>query len=78
MPTEIHCYMVGYMPHIFFFYIYKKNFSLKGFPDNINTYAIVSGLWTSSFALGAFIGPTVAGILVDYFDFRTSTVSFRK
>ena len=46
----------------------------NGFPDNLNTYALVSGLWTATFALGAFIGPTVAGLLVDHFQFRASTM----
>ena len=27
-----------------------------GFPDTIDTYGLVSGLWTSVFAFGAFIG----------------------
>lgn len=36
-----------------------------GFPDTVDTYGLISGLWTSVFALGAFIGPTVAGILFD-------------
>ena len=34
-----------------------------GFPDTIDTYGLISGLWTSVFALGAFIGPTIAGEL---------------
>ena len=33
----------------------------EGFPDNVATYALVSSIWTSTFALGAFVGPTVAG-----------------
>lgn len=33
-----------------------------GFPDTIDTYGLISGLWTSVFALGAFIGPTIAGM----------------
>lgn len=37
----------------------------SGFPDTVDTYGLISGLWTSVFALGAFIGPTVAGILFD-------------
>ena len=41
----------------------------SGFSDNINTYGLVSGLWTSTFALGAFVGPTVAGILLDHCGF---------
>lgn len=41
-----------------------------GFPDTIDTYGLVSGLWTSVFAFGAFIGPTVGGILFDAVTFR--------
>lgn len=46
----------------------------NGFPDNLGTYALVSGLWTATFALGAFVGPSVAGLLVDYFEFRYATL----
>merc|ERR1712018_174035 len=38
---------------------------LNGFPDTIDAYGLISGLWTSVFALGAFIGPTLAGIMFD-------------
>lgn len=41
-----------------------------GFPDTIDTYGLVSGLWTSVFAFGAFIGPTLGGILYDAITFR--------
>lgn len=49
--------------------------SIKGgLPDNIETYGLISGLWTSVFALGAFIGPTVSGALYDVIGFRDSTI----
>jgi len=41
-----------------------------GFPDTIDTYGLVSGLWTSVFAFGAFIGPTLGGILYDALTFK--------
>jgi len=41
-----------------------------GFPDTIDTYGLVSGLWTSVFAFGAFIGPTFGGVLYDAVTFR--------
>jgi len=41
-----------------------------GFPDTIDTYGLVSGLWTSVFAFGAFVGPTVGGVLYDAVTFR--------
>jgi len=43
-----------------------------GFQDNIDTFGLVSGLFNSAFCLGAFIGPTIGGILVDNYDFETS------
>lgn len=45
----------------------------NGFPDDIQTYGLVSGMWTSTFALGAFIGPSVAGALYDAVGFPWAT-----
>jgi len=36
-----------------------------GFADDINTYVMISGVWLSAFSLGNFVGPTIAGCLVD-------------
>ncbi|KAL7031786.1 hypothetical protein ACKWTF_007133 [Chironomus riparius] len=44
----------------------------NGFQDGVETYGLISGLWTSIFALGAFIGPSVAGYLFDHAGFRSS------
>jgi len=41
-----------------------------GFPDTIDTYGLISGLWTSVFAFGAFVGPTFGGVLYDAVTFR--------
>nr|CAD7429371.1 unnamed protein product [Timema monikensis] len=46
----------------------------KGFPDDMTTYGIISGLWLSSFSLGAFIGPSIAGLLYDLVNFRKATL----
>ena len=46
----------------------------EGFPDNVATYALVSSIWTSTFALGAFLGPTTAGGLYNLVGFRWSTL----
>ncbi|XP_050723177.1 MFS-type transporter SLC18B1-like [Eriocheir sinensis] len=46
----------------------------NGFPDDISTYGLVSGMWTSTFALGAFIGPSAAGALFDWVGFSWATV----
>uniref|UniRef100_A0A0P4WD93 Major facilitator superfamily (MFS) profile domain-containing protein n=1 Tax=Scylla olivacea TaxID=85551 RepID=A0A0P4WD93_SCYOL len=45
-----------------------------GFPDDLSTYSLVSGIWTSTFALGCFIGPSAGGVLVDYIGFPWTTV----
>jgi len=45
-----------------------------GLPDNIETYGLISGLWTSAFALGAFVGPSVSGALFDSVGFRKATI----
>lgn len=48
--------------------------SARGLPDNIQTYGLISGLWTSTFALGAFIGPSVSGFLYDHVGFRNAVI----
>ena len=40
-------------------------------------YALMAGIWTSAFALGNFIGPTLGGFLVDYIGFRNATTVFQ-
>jgi len=40
-----------------------KSAIASGLPDNLDTYGLVSGLWTSVFAFGAFVGPTAGGFL---------------
>lgn len=46
----------------------------NGFPDDLSTYGLVSGIWTSTFALGCFIGPSAGGVLMDAIGFRWATV----
>ena len=41
-----------------------------GFPDSMEVQAVVSGLFTSAFALGNFCGPTVSGVLYDIVGFE--------
>jgi MFS family permease len=48
--------------------------SEHGYPNNLETYGLISGLWTSTFALGACIGPSIAGFLFDSIGFRYSTL----
>ena len=40
-------------------------------------YPVISGIWTSSFALGNFLGPSVGGFLFDLIDFRHTTLVFQ-
>lgn len=46
----------------------------NGFPDDLGTYGLVSGIWTSAFALGCFVGPSAGGVLFDHIGFRWATV----
>lgn len=58
-----------------FFFININNFySAHGLPNNLETFGLISGLWTSTFALGAFIGPSVSGILYDNIGFRHASL----
>ena len=36
----------------------------------------MSGMWSSSFFLGNFLGPTLSGIFVDNYGFRATTLGF--
>lgn len=47
-----------------------------GFADDINTYVMISGVWLSAFSLGNFVGPTIAGCLVQTQGFRMTTLVF--
>jgi MFS family permease len=52
----------------------RTHFRSYGFPNNLETYGLISGLWTSTFALGAFVGPSIAGILYDSVGFRNGAM----
>lgn len=40
-----------------------------GLEENMDTHGMVSGLFNSCFSLGAFLGPTIGGLLADKFGF---------
>jgi MFS family permease len=44
----------------------------SGFEMSLETYGLISGLWTSVFAFGAFVGPSISGFLFDIMGFRKS------
>ena len=48
----------------------------KGFEDNMDTYLLISSTWSSSFFLGNFLGPTLAGFSVEYLGFRATTIGY--
>ena len=56
------------------FTIAHKEAIRNGFPDNLQTYGLVSGLWTSIFALGAFVGPSIGGLLLDKYGMPCSSL----
>jgi len=45
-----------------------------GFPETMEVQAVVSGLFTSSFALGNFCGPTISGIMYDLITFKNNAM----
>ena len=47
------------------FAIAQRQAAHNGLPESIDTYGQISGLFTSVFALGAFVGPTLGGVLFD-------------
>ena len=44
------------------------------FPGNIETYALISGLFTSLYSAGAFIGPSLGGVLTQYVSFQNASL----
>jgi len=46
------------IPEQFSFSLLRK----AGFPDNITTYAIVSGMWACVLSLGSCFGPVLGGV----------------
>ncbi|CAG5133318.1 unnamed protein product, partial [Candidula unifasciata] len=47
-----------------------------GFENNLDTHGIVSGMFSSVYCLGAFVGPIVSGVSVQEIGFRHSTTVF--
>ena len=57
-------------------YTHALNYCItnRGFGKNKSTYGLVSGLFFSCISLGGFVGPTIAGIFVEKYDFRFATI----
>ncbi|XP_065200984.1 MFS-type transporter SLC18B1-like [Planococcus citri] len=47
----------------------------KGYQDSIATYSIVAGIWSCGYSLGDMTGPTLGGVLLEYFDYPTCTTT---
>ncbi|CAG2172887.1 unnamed protein product [Oppiella nova] len=45
----------------------------RGFPSDISTYGLVSAMYFSANSIGAFIGPTLGGVLLDSVGYRSGT-----
>ena len=45
---------------------------------NYFQYPVISGVWTSSFALGNFLGPTFGGLLYASVGFGYTTMAFQE
>ena len=43
---------------------------LPEFPEDVTTYSLVSSLWTAAYALGSFLGTSLAGLLYDNLGWR--------
>ncbi|XP_076365840.1 MFS-type transporter SLC18B1-like isoform X3 [Tachypleus tridentatus] len=48
--------------------------TLRGFPDDIPTLTIVSGIFNCTLALGGFIGPSIGGTLLDHMGYENGTM----
>lgn len=50
------------------------NIKVRGYPDEMSTYGMVSALFFSSCSVGAFIGPSAGGYLLEHFGYRWSSL----
>ncbi|ESO83182.1 hypothetical protein LOTGIDRAFT_236779 [Lottia gigantea] len=46
-----------------------------GFEENLDTFGLVSGLFNSTFSLGAFVGPSLGGVIADRYGFDWASAS---
>ncbi|CAG0923968.1 unnamed protein product [Notodromas monacha] len=46
-----------------------------GYPDTIDTFSTISGIWQSSFSLGETIGPFLGGAFLDLYGFSKATTT---
>lgn len=46
----------------------------RGMPNDVGTYGLVSAVFFTSCSIGASIGPSAGGFLLEHFDYRPSTI----
>ena len=68
---------LGYVLVMVSSFIRARNETLKqGYSDSIKTNLMISSVWSSSFYLGNFMGPTIGGFFVDELGFPWTTALF--
>lgn len=48
----------------------KHAVGFKQLPDNMSTFGLLSGIFSSAFSLGLFLGPLIGGILLDHVGYQ--------
>jgi len=49
------------------------HFSQHGYDDDLETFGLMTAIFSASYTLGSIIGPFVSGVLYDSLGFRAST-----
>lgn len=52
----------------------NHNLKVRKYPDDVATYGMVSALFFSSCSVGAFVGPSAGGFMLDHFGFRWASM----
>ncbi|XP_064455374.1 MFS-type transporter SLC18B1-like isoform X2 [Ornithodoros turicata] len=61
LGVGISCYYICLFVHAISYSV-----KVKRLPDNLSTFALLSGIFSSAFSLGLFAGPVIGGLLMDY------------
>lgn len=52
---------------------FKYSIDVLGMPDNKSTFGVCSSIYHTSTSIGAFLGPTIGGVLLEKFTYRPGT-----
>jgi len=58
------------------FSLFHRQALAHGMDDDLSTYGLVSGLWASTYSLGAFVGPLIGGVMFDWVGFPRATLVY--